>query len=76
MGIVEEKEVYIKACIAGRITVKEGAKKIGYNTKYFYTVLAKYRKHGTSCLINGHKGMKYKSKKYTAEIKKNYFGFI
>ena len=69
MGLAEEKEKYIKACLDGRLKVADGAKKIGYNVKYFYTVLARYRKEGKPCLINGHRGMKYKTKKYSPDVR-------
>lgn len=68
MGLAEEKEKYIKACLDGRLKVADGARKIGYNVKYFYTVLARYRREGKPCLINGHRGMKYKIKKYPPAI--------
>lgn len=69
MGLAEEKEKYIKAYLDGRLKVADGAKKIGYNVKYFYTVLARYRKEGKPCLINGHRGMKYKTKKYSPDVR-------
>lgn len=69
MGIVEEKEKYLKQCLRGRISPATCAKKIGYNKKYFYVVLAKYRRDGAKSLVNGHKGLKYSVKKYPEEVK-------
>ena len=54
----ELKSVIIKACVDGRLTIKEASARLGYSERYTKKLKARFKQYGASSMIHGNCGRK------------------
>ena len=52
----ELKSAVIQACVNGKLTVKEAAKKLKFSERYVKKLKARFKEHGVSSMIHGNCG--------------------
>ena len=68
------KAIWIPRLARGEISVRKRAKKIGVSVFCAWNLRNRYNEKGNAAFVNGHKGLSYQKRKYTAEFKARVVG--